>query len=135
VKKEDLKKFISNTNKSNISDKMLAIPSHFYDLLYNAELLENQLRNQQQELDIVESKRYRDISTTYKNVKSMTATVIGHHINSTPEVISRKKEIVELQKKLGLVKAKLKALTLFSEMLTNVGHQYRSEQKTIKKGV
>jgi hypothetical protein len=135
VKKEDLKKFISNTNKSNITNKMLDLPSHAYDLMCNIEILEDQLRNKNHELDVIESKRYRDISTTYKNVKSMTATVIGHHINSTPEVISRKKEIIELSKKLGLVKAKLKAITLFAEMLTNVGHQYRTEQKTIKKGV
>lgn len=135
MKKADLIKFISNTNKSNITEKMLAVPSHIYDVYILVENLEYDLRQKQNELTTIESKFFRDISTTYKNVKTMTSTTISHHINCKPEVITKKQEIVEAQKKLGLVKAKLKALSIFSEMLTNVGHNYRMEKKTINKGV
>lgn len=135
MKKEELKKFISNVSKSNITEKMLELPSHFYDMSIQIELLENELLVKENKLDVLVSKTYRNIGITYKNVKSVTPTMINHQVNCNEDIIASRVETAELKKKIGILKVKLKTLNLFSEVLTNVGHNYRNERQTIKKGV
>lgn len=135
MKREELKEFISNTDKKNITEKMLSIASYFSDLSYLLEELEHKQREDDHELDVLKSKIYRDLSVTYKNIKTMTPTAINHQINCKQDVIDKTKEINNNIKKINIAKIKIKTLIIFSENLTNVGHNFRSEMKTIKKGV
>ena len=114
---------------------MLAISSHFFDMSFELEILQNKFLSAEHDLDVMKSKLYRDISVTYKNVKSMTPTVINHQIICREPVIEKTKELNELSKKIGILKVKIRTINLFSEILTNVGHNFRSEKSNIKKGV
>lgn len=135
MKKEDLQKFITGADKTNITEKMLALPSYFFDMVYEIELLENEYRVQDHALEVAKSKIYRSLSITYKNVKSVTPTTLNHHINCEPDIVTKTQSLLVLAKRIGVLKAKVKTINIFSEMLTNVGHNFRKERENTKKGV
>jgi hypothetical protein len=123
------KNFISSLTKQNIEDKMRKVPALYYNVAIKLEILENELLVKKNNLEQLESKYFRNISLTYRNVKTITPTRISHEINCKADIKKLKEEIIAIRKAIGFGKRKLETLNLMSTIIKNTGYSYRVEKK------
>src|SRR5690606_1400293 len=76
--------------KTNLNDKLGKQASVIYDVGVKLEHLEDALRRLDHELDLKESKIYRDMSHKYSSLKNITSTRINAEVTCHHEVIELK---------------------------------------------
>ena len=116
--------------KTNINDKLSQQSSVIYDIGFKLEILEDELRRLDHQLELKEAKLYRDMSLKYQALKNITSTRINAEVTSHPEIVELKEKKLDLLKSIGLAKLKMKTLNSMTETIINYSHNVREERKS-----
>lgn len=125
---------ISNLDRESVDQKLREHALLVYDIGEKVEHLSDAVFKKKQEMELCESKTYRNLSAKYAAVKKITPTRISHEVNANKEYQTLKTELGELLKALGLAKNKQRTLEAFREVATNFGHNVRQQKKQFNKG-